>query len=245
MKAIILAGGQAKRLRPLTDNTPKCLLKVGGKSIIDYQIENLIDAGVEDIIFVLGFQADKITTHLSENFPDIKFTFIINNVYASTYPSYGLWMAKEYFEDGFLYLNADVICDRSIIKGIINCEHESVTAIQDTPWDEEEVNVIIDNKTSKVNEMGKHISKSLCNGEFIGVTKISDEFSKELKKVLDDFVSREEYKKFAADAINLTIQRGSTMFAYNIGSLQAIEIDTIEDLENAETKVKKINEQDT
>lgn len=239
MKVIILAAGAAKRLRPLTNNLPKCLLEVGGKAIIDYQMENLRRAGLTDVVVVIGFCGEKIQKHLTDHHPDFQFTFIENENYEKTYPAYGLWLAREYLNGEVMYLNADVICDPEIIQRVVDDSHESVTAAQKTGWDEEEVNLIVDDNM-KILEMGKHISRELSYGEFIGVTKIGPAFNAQLKIVLQDFVDCDEFQKFAADALNLAIQRGEHMYAHDVTDKAAIEIDTAEDLKNAEGKIARI-----
>ncbi|MEK7462335.1 MAG: phosphocholine cytidylyltransferase family protein [Patescibacteria group bacterium] len=242
MKAIILAAGEARRLRPLTLEIPKCLLLVGEKTIIDYQIENLKLANIREVVVVTGFMADKLEQHLATNHPDIDWTFIRSTEYQKTYPAHGLWLAKAWLEETVLYLNADVICHPEIINGVVASEHDSITAIQRSAWDEEEVNVILKDDSSQIAEMGKYIAKTLNDGEFIGVTKIGKVFGPELIKVLDMYVEYEEFKKFAADAINLTIQRGHTMHALDVTNLPAIEIDTAEDLSEASKKLALILE---
>ncbi len=233
MKAIILAAGQSKRLRPITNNLPKCLLKFGKRTIIDYQIDALQNNNINEIIIVIGFQAKLLKNHLVKHNPDINLKFIENKQYKDTYPAHGLWLTKNYMNDDIIYLNADLLCDPKIIKNIIESRKKSITAIQKVEWDEEEVNVIVE-KNLKVIEMGKHIAKKLNCGEFIGVTKMSKKFNQTLIKVLDDFIDKKEYKKFAADAINLTIQRNGEMYALDVSNFQAIEIDTLEDYKKAQ-----------
>lgn len=65
LSAILMAGGKGERLRPLTDNTPKPLLKIGGKAIIDYNIEALADCGITDITVSTGYLAEQIYDHFS------------------------------------------------------------------------------------------------------------------------------------------------------------------------------------
>ncbi len=240
MKAIILAAGESKRLKPITNKKPKFLLQVGEKTIIDYQIDNLKKASVYEAVFVLGFKAEMVKEHLLKNHPDFYFTFIISEDYYKTYPAHGLWLAKEYLKEQVLYLNADVICHPEIIKRVVNDKRHSITAIQKTAWDEEEVNVILKKDTNEVIEMGKHVSRHLTCGEFIGVTKIGKVFCSTLIDVLDGFIEKKEFKKFAADSINLAIQRGQKMYALDVSKYPAIEIDTKEDLDDAKNKVKMI-----
>lgn len=240
MKAIILAAGEARRLRPITDHTPKCMLMVGEKRIIDYQLSNLKEAGITDVVFVLGFNAAMITSHLEEQYPEFTFTFLINPDYATTNPAYSLCLAKPYLTEGALYLNADVICHPDIIKHIVFSPHDSITALQKTSWEEEEVNIILDETDQVILEIGKHIQKDSSRGEFIGVTKISPGFAQTLIPVLEKFVADNELKKFAADALNVAIQQGEVLYALDVSDLPAIEIDTPEDYARAEEKIARI-----
>lgn len=233
MKAIILAGGQAKRLKSITDNKPKCLLRINEKSIIDYQIKALKKNNIKEIIIVVGFQAKKLMQYLTKIYPEINFVFIKNKIFNNTNAAYSLWLAKKYLINSVIYLNSDVLCDPNIIRKIIESKKKCITAIQRISWDKEEVNVII-NKNSQIIKIGKDIDKKNRYGEFIGVTKLSKEFNQKLISVLDNlFISNKNLKKFAADAINLTIQNSSQMYILDVTHLPAIEIDTIKDYERA------------
>ena len=64
MKAILLAAGYGTRLRPITNNTPKCLVEVNGKPLLQYWIEMLFDAGVESILINTHYLAEKVTRFL-------------------------------------------------------------------------------------------------------------------------------------------------------------------------------------
>ncbi|MES2223535.1 MAG: phosphocholine cytidylyltransferase family protein [Patescibacteria group bacterium] len=241
MKAIILAGGQATRLRPITHNLPKCLLKIGKKTIIDFQIETLQKNNIKDIIIVTGFKAELLKEHIITNYSqtDITFTFVFNEKYETTHAAHSLWSARDYLTDTTIYLNSDLICDPMIIKSVIENKNDSVTAIQQNDWDEEEVNVITDENMNVV-EIGKLIPEKLSKGEFIGATKLSSSFLNKLIEVLNDMVQKNDTKKFAVDAINNVIHsKGENLYALDVSHYVAIEIDTIEDFE----KGKKLWEQ--
>lgn len=63
MKAIILTAGEGTRMRPLTVTKPKTMLQVGGKPILQYNVESLRDAGIKDITMVVGYREDIIKDH--------------------------------------------------------------------------------------------------------------------------------------------------------------------------------------
>ena len=67
-KAIILSAGQGRRLLPLTENTPKCLLPVSGKPVIAWQIDTLLANGIQEIVIVAGFQIGKVEALMAERY---------------------------------------------------------------------------------------------------------------------------------------------------------------------------------
>ena len=84
MHCLILAAGTASRLRPLTDSTPKCLLTVGSRSILERAIRAVFHAGVIHFTVVVGFQDWMVKNFLKRNFPSLDFTFVVNNQFDTT-----------------------------------------------------------------------------------------------------------------------------------------------------------------
>ena len=78
-KAIIHAGGKGTRLRPHTLNLPKALLEVNGSRIIDISIKPLINAGIKEFYFTSSYLTEMLQAYLSENYPDLSFTMIIED----------------------------------------------------------------------------------------------------------------------------------------------------------------------
>ena len=64
MIGVILAAGMAKRLRPLTDTKPKCLLEVGGKTLLQRTVEAMVSAGISEFLVVTGYRASMIRDFL-------------------------------------------------------------------------------------------------------------------------------------------------------------------------------------
>ena len=121
MHAVILVAGTATRLRPLTDSTPKCLLRVKGRAILGMMIENLRLSGIEHFVLVTGYLEDQIHRFIKENYPAVKVTFISNELFASTNNIYSLWLAKDRVKSkDFLLLDGDIVFDRGIIDLLLN-----------------------------------------------------------------------------------------------------------------------------
>src|ERR1700693_3599556 len=95
MQAIILAAGLSKRLRPLTDSTPKCLLKIGNKTILQMTIENVLKSRINDFVMVTGYREKMIKDFIAKKYPELNIQYLTNSDYENNNNSYSLWMAKE------------------------------------------------------------------------------------------------------------------------------------------------------
>lgn len=94
-KAIILAAGVGSRIRPLTDNCPKSLLKIGETTIMERMLTNIQKSGINEVIIVLGYLEEQIKTFVNEHFPKLTVHFITNTLYASTNTGYSLMLTKD------------------------------------------------------------------------------------------------------------------------------------------------------
>jgi len=238
MQSIILAAGVSKRLRPLTDTTPKCLLKIGHENLLERTIENVLSNNVNDFIFVTGYKEEMIKDFVNNRFPGINKTFITNPDYENNNNSYSLWMTKEFVKGNILLLDSDILFDEKIITLLMTSGHENCLAVNFTDnLDEEQIKVILD-KENRVVEIGKEISIEKSAGESIGIEKFSGYFMKELFAILDRKISIENnvnefYEASFQEVINKGDSRNS-IFASDVSDFTCIEIDTVQDYENAQ-----------
>jgi len=131
MKAIILAAGYGNRMRPLTDNLHKALLRVGDKTIIDRMITSLLENNVHEIVVVTGYLDDQVKDYLLETFPQVKFQFVHNPRFNETNNIYSLSLAINAIkiDEDILLIESDLICDPAIIRRIINSTHPNVALL--------------------------------------------------------------------------------------------------------------------
>ena len=92
MKAIILAAGMGARLRPLTDNMPKCLVPVHGKPLLEYALDSLDRVGIEACVIVIGFCGDQIMHVAGERHGQPKMTYVDNPIFHETNNIYSFWL---------------------------------------------------------------------------------------------------------------------------------------------------------
>jgi choline kinase len=236
MYAVILAAGIASRLRPLTDSTPKCLLRVKGKPILGMMIENLYSSGIEHFVLVTGYLEDQIHRFIKENYPAVKVTFISNEMFASTNNIYSLWLAKDIVKSkDFLLLDGDIVFDREIIDLLLNGRHHSALALRTNGHVGEEDMKVMTDKNGFVKEINKTMNPAEAAGESIGIELFLEDSSARLFDELQVMMEREKKVNiWYEEAFQRIINLGTKIAAVDVGDLKCMELDTVEDFRNAE-----------
>ena len=127
MRVIILAAGQGERLRPLTENIPKCMVDFFGKSLLERQIDIFKKCGISDIVVVTGYCDDKI------QLPEI--TKIKNEKFMTTNMVESLFTAQEKFDDCIIVSYGDIVFEIEIVQNLINSIHD-ISIVIDKNWKE-------------------------------------------------------------------------------------------------------------
>ena len=104
MKMIIVSAGQGTRLRPLTNNKPKCMVEYNGKPIIDYILDAAEYCHIKDISIVNGYKKDMLESHLK----DRGCTFFTNKEFYKTNMVYTLFNAKEFMSGDIIISYAEI-----------------------------------------------------------------------------------------------------------------------------------------
>jgi choline kinase len=237
MQAVILAAGISKRLRPLTDTTPKCLLNVGDKNLIHRTIENVVSNDIKDFIFVTGYREDMIKKYVYDNFKDLNIIFLTNPDYENNNNSYSLWMTKDYIKDDIILLDSDILFDKDIIERMLKSGKDNCLAVNITDkLDGEQIKVILDKK-KKILEIGKEVDIEKSAGESIGIEKFSNYYLKELFNILDRKIIKENnVNEFYEASFQEIIDKGedrNSIYCVDVSGYDCMEIDTVEDYNKA------------
>ena len=237
MKAIILAAGMASRLRPLTNNTPKCLLKIGERSLLQRSIDALISNGIKEIVIVTGYLHKQIEDFVKQQYPDINISFIHNEVYDSTNNIYSLWLARPKADgEEILLLDSDLLYDPEIITRILSTNAENVLTLIRHDLGEEEMKVVTD--SSVIIEISKTCSPSDAIGESLGIEKMGKPYTSALYKELEPMMNQEQLENvFYEKAFERLIPKGHTFKILDVTDLFSCELDTVEDFQNAKEKI--------
>ena len=237
MKAIILAAGMASRLRPLTNNTPKCLLKIGERSLLQRSIDALISNGIKEIVIVTGYLHNQIEDFVKQQYPNVNISFIHNEVYDSTNNIYSLWLARPKADgEEILLLDSDLLYDPEIITRILSTNAENVLTLIRHDLGEEEMKVVTD--SSVIIEISKTCSPSDAIGESLGIEKMGKPYTSALYKELEPMMNQEQLENvFYEKAFERLIPKGHTFKILDVTDLFSCELDTVEDFQNAKEKI--------
>ena len=236
MTGVILAAGMAKRLRPLTNDRPKCLLTIGGRTLLQRTVEALQSVGINDLVVVTGYLRDMIVDYLDSHFPEMNIRYIDNPDYATTNNIYSLWLSGEAVRGkDFLLLDSDILFDPAIIRRVSETEGPSL-ALNRHPLGEEEMKIVVDSH-QQITAISKTCAVSDAIGESVGIEKITADYSTALFRELDQMIKEECLVDiFYERAFERLIAQGHTFKVVDTTDLYSEELDTVEDFRKAEVE---------
>lgn len=234
LQAVILCAGSGRRLQPLTQNKPKCLLEIGGKSLLEYAVQALRDYRVQDIWIVSGFHEELIRKKAGDRkWEDIH--FVTNKEYEHTNTGFSLNLALNKVASDFILLNGDVLFSPRIIEDLLLHPGKNCVVVDDrNELDAEDVKVI--SAQQRVRNIGKELELSESLGEAIGINKISREFGRKLSEVYDRHEKNQELRHFFEKGFDELCRSNGHMDIVLTG-YDWIEIDTPDDFERALTEI--------
>ncbi len=226
--AVILAAGRGSRLGRLTAERPKALLEVGGRSLVERQIEALRVAGLPSILLVTGFARERFAGLLAEDVREV-----YNDRWASTNNLVTLASAGSALDNGFLLLNSDVLFDPAILHDLLTAPAPCLLAVDDRkPLAEEEMKVVLDGD-GRLREIAKSIDPARARGEYIGLARFDAPGALRLRAVLRDLERSGRTGEWYESAIQ-ELAQGWEIRTCSTQGRAWIEIDTPEDLRCAE-----------
>lgn len=241
MKAVIIAAGRGSRLEHHTDERPKCMVRVGDRSILDYQLDAYRTHGVDDLHIIRGYLAERLvvegaTYHANANWPN-------NNILQS------LFCAEDALTGPMLVSYSDIVFTPEVVQAALGTEHDIALVLDrqwhtsyqgrhDHPVEQAELALV---EEGQVRRVGKHVGTEGALGEFIGLAYFSERGARELREAFaaarerfapeDIFQNGRTFQKaYLCDLFEFMIGRGVRIGVAPIDGGWR-EIDTVEDLQ--------------
>ena len=229
----------AKRLRPLTDTKPKCLLEVAGRTLLARTVSAMQQSGVSEFVIVTGYRGDMIRDFLLQQFAGVSFQFLDNVDYAHNNNIYSLWMAGQVVRGrDFLLMDSDILCDPAAVVRIAS-ESVSALAVNRHELGDEEMKVVVDAEGC-ITEISKTCDPAAAMGESVGIEKIMADYSEALYRELDQMILEEGLVDiFYERAFERLIPQGHTFRVVDTTDYFSYELDTPEDYYRAQELFKE------
>lgn len=234
---IVLAAGSGSRLRPHTDDRPKCLVEVGGESLLGWQRRAARAAGLDDPLIVGGYRADALA--------GLGLTVIANDDYEHTNMAASLMCADRVFGNGFLASYGDIAYSPEVLRRVLEAPGEVTVAIDrrwraywerrfDDPLDDAESCVV--EPDGRIVEIGQAVDDvDRIEGQFVGLVRFREGGIAALRAAA---AALDLSRLYMTDLLQALIERGVRVDAAPIDG-GWIELDHPSDLDLAEDLVRE------
>jgi choline kinase len=236
MKGLVLAAGPGRRLYPLTEALPKTLLPLSdGRTILDLALANLGAVGLEDVIVVTGFAAERVEERAPEleRLHGVRLELFFNERAEDWNNAYSLWLAREAFAHGVLLVNGDTVHPASVEETLLAGRGPGVLLAVDSEKElgEEAMKVVL-TESGALQRISKDIEPASASGEYIGLAPIEPAAAEPLADALEA-TWRRDPSLYYEDGFQELADRGGHVHGVPIGTVDWVEVDDHGDLARA------------
>ncbi len=235
MRAIILAAGVGWRLKPHTEATPKCLLEIGGKTLLRRYLEALAALGIPEAVLVVGYLKDQVAAEAARGPADVRVRVVENDRYTRG-NILSLWQARNEFDDDVIIMDADVLYPQELLARLLAPSDGNAIAVDEQFQDTgEEQKVVCED--GWVVEVTKKIGQDpRIRGEAVGMLRLSAEAAEILRGILEEFIETGKDSLEYEDALR-ELAGEVPIGVVEVGDLPWVEIDFQEDLARARDEI--------
>jgi len=237
IKGVILAAGIGSRLRPITDQKPKCLVRVAGVSILEHQLRAYAMAGVGEVVVVTGYHSEQVAA-ACQRVGDVRVDLVYNSQYTSTNNMYSLYLAREQVADRpFVLSNGDVVFDPTILKDLVGLADGDWIAADRGSYAQESMKIVV-SPEGCVTDISKTIQPGEAYGNSIDLYRFSALGSRGLFASIDDFVETQgRLKEWTEVGLQAMMRADAvSMRPFDIRQRSWVEIDNYDDLSLADRR---------
>ncbi|MBI2562836.1 MAG: phosphocholine cytidylyltransferase family protein [candidate division NC10 bacterium] len=235
MRAIVLVAGVGWRLKPYTETTPKCLMEIGGKSLLRRYLDAFAALRVDEAILVVGHLKEQIMAEASRGPAEVEVRFVTNEQFTRG-NILSLWHARHDFDDDILLMDGDVLYPRELLARLIASPDSNAIAVDERFQDTgEEQKVVCED--GWVVEVTKKISGDpRIRGEAVGILRLSADAAEVLRGILEEFIETGKDSLEYEDALR-ELAAEVPIGVVEVGDLPWVEIDFEDDLARAREQI--------
>lgn len=235
MKAIILAAGVGKRLWPVTQHRPKCLIEFGGRTLLARYFDALAATGFKLAVIVVGHKHEMIKDAVGAGKQGIAVRYILSEQYQRGSIT-SLWLARHELDDDVLIMDADVLFDRRILRRLIDSSSPTALLLDETVKQQtEECMAIV--RGGRVVALTKRMPDRYdLAGEGVGFLRVRRADCPMLISSMKSYIDRGALDMEYEDALREFFESTRVGFE-TIGGLPWTEIDFPDDVARAEREI--------
>lgn len=173
MQAVILSAGQGRRLLPLTADRPKCLIDLHGKTLLQWQLDALLAAGVGPVTVVTGYASDAVEAVIGRHYAAQPVGVQYNPFFQVADNLGSCWIARAAFADEVLLLNGDTVFEPAVVERLLAAPTAPIRLVTDrkASYDDDDMKIITDG--TRLLRIGKHLPVDAVDAESIGMLRFS------------------------------------------------------------------------
>ena len=232
MKAIILAAGKGTRMHPYTHDKPKCLLDIGGISILEHQINQIRDCGINEIVIVVGFRFERVEDFLrSYDGLGMRINTLYNPFYQSTNSLVSLWIARSELDEDIVIMNGDDVYEMGVLDKALSVSNGEIClpVKKRSRYEREDMKVVVDD--GGITKISKDIPNGETSAESVGIRVFRDTGVELLKRAVEEEMRNPDAeRKWYISSIHRLISKGYKIKPLDIGELYWMDVDCPLDL---------------
>lgn len=229
-KAIILSAGKGSRLLPLTEDRPKCLIELSGRSLLEWQLDALGSRGVTEVVIVTGFRDDLVDSVAARR-EGVRTLF--NPFYHVADNLGSVWLARSEFDRDVLLLNGDTLITPALVEKVLTADGGAITVTVDEKeeYDSDDMKVL--REGDRLLRIGKALEPGEYNAESIGFLAFRGEGGRRFTDQVDRMMHTSEgTRRWYLRAID-ALAAETAVHTVSIHGEQWQEVDFPEDVEKA------------
>lgn len=224
MKALIMAAGKGTRISRYIEGKPKCTVDIGGTTLIEYTIQELLKRGITDVALVLGYRYEVLQDILK----DYPVTYYYNPFYDVTNSIASVWFAKEFIKDDLVLMNADVYLEDKLFDDLFMPLQSPILYSDSSRKKEADYKFYYE--ANRLVKYGKDLKLEEISGEYVGVAKLEKGFLPYFLERLNELIAASQHGLWWEDVLYSYVKERD-IYIREIKGMFWAEVDFIEDYE--------------